>query len=95
MSTIECIRLRSCRPNGEMLAKILLDTFYETARSQGFSMTVWLDRELAGDLFVHLEKRQDNATNHEQNSLSLAISQMLERHGLVSRRFLISTGARG
>lgn len=56
MRTIECIRFRSCQPIGQTLAKQLLDNFNQKARSQGLLMTVWLDKELSGDLSVHLEK---------------------------------------
>ena len=90
MRTIECIRFRSCQPIGQTLAKQLLENFNQKARSQGLLMTVWLDKELSGDLSVHLEKRETHETKQQYSSLGLSIEQMLEHHGLVSRRLLIS-----
>ncbi|MGD9136216.1 MAG: hypothetical protein PVH42_05620 [Desulfobacterales bacterium] len=90
MRTIECIRFRSCQPIGQTLAKQLLENFYQNARSQGLLMTVWLDKELSGDLNVHLEQSSSHATNQQYSLLGLSIEQMLEHHGLVSRRLLVS-----
>lgn len=90
MHTIECIRFRSCRPIGKTLAKKLFETFNQQARSQGFLMTVWLDSELSGDLSVHLEKRETHGAKQQYSSLGLSIEQMLEHHGLVSKRLLVS-----
>jgi hypothetical protein len=95
MRTIECIRFRSCQPIGQTLAKQLLDNFNQKARSQGLLMTVWLDKELSGDLSVHLEKRDTHEAKHQYSSIGLSIEQMLEHHGLVSRRLLISATERG
>jgi hypothetical protein len=90
MRTIEYIRFRSCQPIGQSLAKQLLESFDPKARSQGLSMTVWLDKELSGDLSVHLEKKDTHEAKQNYSSLGLSIEQMLEDHGLVSRRLLVS-----
>jgi hypothetical protein len=90
MHTIECIRFRSCQPIGQKMAKQLLEQFSQEAGSQGLLMTVWLDKELSGDLSVHLEKRDTNDAAYQHSSLGLSIEQMLEHHGLVSRRLLVS-----
>ena len=90
MRTIECIRFRSCQPIGQTLAKQLLENFNQKARSQGLLMSVWLDKELSGDLSVHLEKREAQEAKQQYSPLGLSIEQMLERHGLVSRRLLVS-----
>ena len=90
MRTIECIRFRSCKPIGQKLARQLLENFDQRARSQGLLMTVWLDKELSGDLSVHLEKRETDEAKQQYSSLGLSIEQMLEHHGLVSRRLLVS-----
>ncbi len=90
MRTIECIRFRSCQPIGQTLARHLLDNFLEKARSQGVLMTVWLDQELLGDLCVHLEQGTNQGTKQQHSSLGLSIEQLLEHHGLVSRRLLVS-----
>jgi hypothetical protein len=90
MRTIECIRFRSCQPIGQTLAKQLLENFNQKARSQGLLMTVWLDKELSGDLSVHLEKRETHEAKQQYSSFGLSIEQMLEHHGLVSRRLLVS-----
>ena len=90
MRTIECIRFRSCQPIGQALAKQLFEYFNQKARSQGLLMTVWLDKELSGDLSVHLEKRETHEAKQQYSSLGLSIEQMLEHHGLVSRRLLVS-----
>lgn len=90
MRKIECIRFRSCQPIGQTLAKQLIENFDEKARSQGFLMTVWLDKELSGDLNVHLEQSNDHEEKQHYSSLGLTIEQMLEHHGLVSRRLLVS-----
>jgi hypothetical protein len=90
MQTIECIRFRSCQPIGQTLARQILEDFNEKAQSQGFLMTVWLDKELSGDLNVHLEQSSDYKENQKYSSLGLTIEQMLENHGLVSRRLLVS-----
>ncbi len=90
MRTIECIRFRSCQPIGQTLAKQLFENFNQKARSQGLLMTVWLDEELSGDLSVHLEKRENHEAKQQYSSLGLSIEQMLEHHGLVSRRLLVS-----
>jgi hypothetical protein len=95
MRTIECIRFRSCQPIGQTLAKQLLENFSQKARSQGLLMTVWLDRELSGDLSVHLERRDIHEANQPYSSLGLSIEQMLEHHGLVSRRLLVSAAESG
>ncbi|MGD8543174.1 MAG: hypothetical protein PVI27_08835 [Desulfobacteraceae bacterium] len=95
MRAIECIRFRSCKPIGQALANQLLENFYQKARSQGLSMTVWLDRELSGDLSVHLEKRGIHETNQQYSSLGLSIEQMLEHHGLVSKRLLVLAAEKG
>ena len=89
MRTIECIRFRSCQPIGQTLAKQLFENFNQKARSQGILMTVWLDRELSSDLSVHLEKTDTHEAKHQYSSLGLSIEQMLDHHGLVSRRLLI------
>jgi hypothetical protein len=90
MRTIECIRFRSCQPIGQTLAKQLLKKFNKNARSQGVLMTVWLDKELSGDLCVHLEQTGNHGAKQKHSSLGLSIEQMLEHHGLVSRRLLVS-----
>ena len=90
MRTIECIRFRSCQPIGQTLATQLLENFNQKAQSQGLLMTVWLDTELSGDLSVHLEKRDAHETKQQYSSLGLSIEQVLEHHGLVSRRLLVS-----
>ena len=95
MRTIECIRFRSCQPIGQALAKQLFEYFNQKARSQGLLMTVWLDKELSGDLSVHLEKRDAHETNQQYSSLGLSIEQMLEHHGLVSRRVLVLATEKG
>ena len=95
MHTIECIRFRSCQPIGQTLAKQLLENFNQKARSQGLLMTVWLDKELSGDLSVHLEKRGNHGAKQQYSSLGLSIEQMLEHHGLVSRRLLVSAAEKG
>ncbi|MGD8703704.1 MAG: hypothetical protein PVH26_14805 [Desulfosarcina sp.] len=90
MRTIECIRFRSCQPIGQTLAEQLLASFHQKARSQGLLMTVWLDKELSGDLSVHLEKKDTHEAKQNYSSLGMSIEQMLEDHGLVSRRLLVS-----
>jgi len=90
MRTIECIRFRSCQPIGQTLAEQLLASFHQKARSQGLLMTVWLDKELSGDLSVHLEKKDTHESKQNYSSLGMSIEQMLEDHGLVSRRLLVS-----
>jgi len=95
MRTIECIRFRSCQPIGQTLAKQLLENFNEKARSQGIFMTVWLDKELSGDLCVHLEQRGKTGLTQQYSSVGLSIEQMLEHHGLVSRRLLVSAAETG
>jgi hypothetical protein len=90
MRTIECIRFRSCQPIGQMLAKHLLDQFSSEARSRGLKMTVWLDNELPGDLCVHLEYERCGGKEEQSGSIGLAVEQMLETQGLVSRRVLLS-----
>jgi hypothetical protein len=90
MRTIECIRFRSCQPIGQRLAEQLLASFHQKARSQGLLMTVWLDKELSGDLSVHLEKKDTHEAKLNYSSLGMSIEQMLEDHGLVSRRLLVS-----
>ena len=95
MRTIECIRFRSCQPIGQTLAKQLLEQFRNRARSQGILMTVWLDKELSGDLSVHLENRDAHRSWDHNSSLGPSIEQMLEHHGLVSRRILVSVADNG
>jgi hypothetical protein len=95
MRTIECIRFRSCQPIGQTLAKQLFENFDQRARSQGLLMTVWLDRELSGDLSVHLEKRDTRQAKQQYSLLGLSIEQMLAHHGLVSRRLLVSADENG
>jgi hypothetical protein len=72
------------------LAEQLLASFHQKARSQGLLMTVWLDKELSGDLSVHLEKKDTHEAKQNYSSLGMSIEQMLEDHGLVSRRLLVS-----
>jgi hypothetical protein len=95
MHTIECIRFRSCRPVGQALAEKLFESFKEEAQSQGFLMTVWLDNELSGDLSVHLEKKGNIGVKQQQSSLGMSIEQMLQPHGLVSRRLMVSADESG
>jgi hypothetical protein len=84
MRTLETIRFRSCQPIGQMLAKYLHDNFYEKARSHGILMTIWLDKELSGDLYVHLENKPNHGTKQQDNQLGLSIEKELETHGLVT-----------
>ena len=92
MRTLECIRFRSGQPIGQKLAKRLLDTFQENALSQGILMTVWLDRDLLGDLCVHLENKPKHGANQQESSLGLSIEQALETYGIVSRQRLVLAG---
>lgn len=88
MRTIECIHFRSCQPIGQRLAKQLVEHFGESARSRGLVMSVWLDTELPGDLYIHLEREDEFASTQKCSIIGFSIERMLDSRGLVSRRIL-------
>lgn len=90
----ECIRFRSCRPVGRMLAEQLMGTYAAEARSMGIEMTVWLDEDLAGDLCVHLKYEGTRETSGRSRSIGLSIEQLLSKHGLVTRRLRVMASER-
>lgn len=92
MHTLECIRFRFCQPIGNQLASHLLDTFFEGARSLGILMTVWVDRDLSGDLCVHLENNTKNGVRQQDNPIGVSIEKESETYGLVSRQRLVLAG---
>lgn len=90
MRTLECIRFRSCVPCGRNLARHLFDRFSSKAKFRRVSMTVWLDNELPGDLCVQLEREIERGASENVDDLGLSIEKVLNEHGLVDRRILVS-----